>query len=252
MRDSFKPTNVIEKKEEGIEKWIQEIRVCLNKLSSKNYDSQKSQIMACLDKCIQFENQSEELRDENIKKMVFAIFQTASTNKFYASVYAKLYKELIDILPLCKEILLTHVANYTNSIKDIQYVDPESNYEQYCLNNKTNDARKATCVFFVCLMKEKVLPVLRVLNIMVAFHTRVMEYIDIEGKTNEVDEITEILFLFLQEGKGVFTECKAEWIWKFVIKQNIETLSKYTKKDKKSLSSRAIFKYMDMVKFIEE
>lgn len=251
-RTSFKPTTVVQQKEEGVEKWIQDIRFCLNKISEKNYENSKQEIFQNLDKCVQFEGQSEETKDENIRKIILSIFQIASTNKFYASVYAKLYKELMAVQPLCQEILLTHVNNYTNSVKDIQYVDPDVNYEQFCANNKVNDARKAMCVFFVCLMKENILPVLRVLNIIVAFQTLVLEFIEQENKTNEVDEITEILFLFLQEGRTIFSECKAEWIWKFVIKQNIETLAKYKKNEKTSLSSRAIFKYMDMAKMVKE
>lgn len=249
--NNFKPTPVIEKKEEGIEKWIQEIRFCLNKLSDANYEGQKTEIMSCLDKCVRFQGQTEEMCDENVKKIVLSIFHIASTNRFYANLYAKLYKELMEVQPICQDILLSHVNNYTSSVKEIENVDPNDDYEKYCTNNKANEARRSMCVFFVCLMKEKVLPVLRVLNIMVAFQTLVMEYVDIDGKTNEVDEITEILFLFLQEGKDIYAECKAEWIWKFVIKQNIETLSKFTKKDKKSLSSRAIFKYVDMANLIK-
>ena len=92
---------------------------------------------------------------------------------------------------------------------------------------------------------------MRVLNIIVAFQTLVMEYVDQEDKTNEVDEITEILFLLIKEGKSLYDICQGEYIWKFVIKQNIEVLSKYSKKDKKSLSSRAIFKYVDMAALIK-
>jgi hypothetical protein len=143
------------------------------------------------------------------------------------------------------------VASYANSVKDIQYFNPENDYERYCVNNKVNDARKATAVFLVNLMKEDVLQVTRVLNIIVSFQTLLMEYIDQEEKTNEVDEITEILFLLIKEGKSTYDVCQGEYIWKFVIKQNIDILSKYSKKDKKSLSSRAIFKYIDMAALIK-
>ena len=107
---------------------------------------------------------------------------------------------------------------------------------------KENEKRKSFGVFLIYLMKEKLIPVLRILNIIVAFQTAVIEYIDVENKTEIVDEITEILFLLLKEGKETFMECKAEWIWKFVIKQNVETFSKYTKKDKKSLKKTKIKK----------
>lgn len=248
---SFKPTPIVEPKEEGIEKWTQDIRIALNKLSVKNFDTQTEHIMDALQKCVEKEDQTETEKQHNMKTIAMAIFQVASTNKFYAEIYALLYKNLIEKYKVFEDILLSHVAIFSNSVKDIQYVDAEEDYEKYCVYNKENDARKATAVFIVWLMKNGTLPVLRVLNIMVAFQTLVLEYIDLDGKTNEVEEMTEILFLFFQEGIRIYQECKAEWIWKFVIRSNVETLAKYSKKDKKSLSSRAIFKYMDMVKLLE-
>jgi len=248
-RITFNAPSVKEEKV-GMEKYLLEIRVALNKMSKKNYENQRDSILINLDKFINTCNEENINAQENIKKISELIFQIASTNKFFSDIYANLYKELISHNEVFQEILSAHITTYVSNIKFIEYSDPEDNYELYCNNNKQNDARKAMSVFLVNLMKLKMLPVLRILNIMVAFQTLVMEYIDEENKVNEVDEITEVLFLFLQEGKDYFDECKGEWIWKFVIKQNIETLAKCSKKDKKSLSSRAIFKYMDMVKFV--
>jgi len=247
----FKTTQVVIVEKSGVEKWLQEIRTGLNKLSAKNYDSQKTEIIQCIQNCIDTEDQTEEHKKENLRTIATAIFNIASTNKFYAELYAKLYKELIQVNIIFQEILLLHVANYASSVKEIEYFNPENDYEKYCVNNKVNDARKATAVFLVHLIKEDVIPVMRVLNIIVAFQKLVLEFVDQEDKINEVDEITEILFLLIKEGKSMYDACQGEYIWKFVIKQNIEVLSKYSKKDKKSLSSRAIFKYVDMAALIK-
>ena len=147
-------------------------------------------------------------------------------------------------------MIFEHLNTFINGIKDIQYVEPDDDYEQYCMNTKKKDIRKALTLFIVQLMKEDIVPANKVLNIMVGFQKRILEFIDLEEKTNEVDEISEILYLFLKEGKDTFQQCKAEWIWKFMIKQNIETISKYSKKEKKGLSTRSIFKYKDMVQLI--
>ena len=50
-RNGFKNTPVVEKN--GVEKWLQEIRTGLNKLSAKNYDSQKNDIIQCIQNCIE-------------------------------------------------------------------------------------------------------------------------------------------------------------------------------------------------------
>jgi len=252
-RNGCKPTSLVSVEKTGVDKWMQEIRTGLNKLSTKNYDSQKNGIIQCIQNCIETQPDQEVGKEEteNLKTIATAIFNIASTNKFYAEMYAKLYKELIQVNIIFQEILSLHVTKYGNSVNDIQYFNQDDDYEKFCVNNKVNDARKATGVFLVYLTKEDVLPVMRVLNIIVAFQTLVMEYVDQEDKTNEVDEITEILFLLIKEGKSLYDICQGEYIWKFVIKQNIEVLSKYSKKDKKSLSSRAIFKYVDMAALIK-
>lgn len=251
VRTPFKTTTIIEEKTEGVEKWIQDIRTSLNKLSTKNYETHKTTIFECLEKCETFEGSTEKEKVDNFKTIALSIFTIASTNKFYAEIYAQLYKELINKYRTFEDILINHTSNFSNSVKDIQYSSPDDDYEKYCLYNKANDMRKASAVFFTCLMKNGTLPVLRILNIMVSFQTQILQDIDQESKINEVDEMTEILFLFLQEGKEMYQECKGEWIWKFVIKSNVETISKFTRKEKKGLSSRAIFKFMDMLKIVQ-
>jgi hypothetical protein len=69
------------------------------------------------------------------------------------------------------------------------------------------------------------------------------EYIDSENKTNEVEEITENLYLFITL---LNNHLKNEVQWVLVI-ENIETIAKMKSKEKKSLSSRAVFKYMDIL-----
>jgi hypothetical protein len=106
--------------------------------------------------------------------------------------------------------------------------------------------RKANAVFIIHLVKQNALPVLKVLNIITSFQELTTQYIEEENRVHEVEEIAEILFLFLKGGKEIFQECKAEFIWKFLIIPNIDKVLKYKKGDKPSLSSRAIFKYMDI------
>lgn len=125
-RSGFKTTQVVIVEKSGVEKWLQEIRTGLNKLSAKNYDSQKTEIIQCIQNCIDTEDQPEEHKKVNLRTIATAIFNIASTNKFYAELYAKLYKELIPVNIIFQEILLLHVANYASSVKDIEYFNPEN------------------------------------------------------------------------------------------------------------------------------
>lgn len=241
IRSTFKTTN-IEKSTDGIDKWIQDIRVCINKMSTKNYDSQRDIILGLLEKC----SEEEATKEENLKKIAGFVFSVASTNRFFVELYASLYKELMQKYEIFQTLLQEYLNTYVNGIKTLKYVDPNVNYEDYCMYNKQNDMRKANAIFIVHLVKHGTLPIMRALNIISSFQELSTEYMEQAGRTNEVEEIAEVLYIFLKDGKDIFNECKGEWIWKFVIIPNVEKVSKMKKGDKPSLSQRAIFKYMDI------
>jgi len=224
----------------GPEKLIQEVRSALNKMSSKNYEVQKELIIALL---------KNNLNDINadVSKTIFDI---ASTNRFYAEIYAKLYKELVAQFPIFNDLLNNFIVAYVNNVREIEHVDADKDYEMFCAYNKRNDMRKAMTVFLVYLMKEEVLSKLRIINIMLVFQELTSKYLDEPNRVNEVDEITEVLFLFLQEGKDRFQDIQTEWIWKFKVVPFVQQMAKYKKNNKPSISSRTIFKYMDMIELL--
>jgi hypothetical protein len=129
-------------------------------------------------------------------------------------------------------------------MRSIQYVDQTEDYDAFCKYNKMNDSRKATSVFIVNLVKKNILPQELLLKLIIDVQSIVLEYIELENKVNEVDEITENLFLLISESDSVMKTTE-EWTSKVIT--TIQSLSKLKVKEKKSLSSRAIFKYMDIM-----
>ena len=71
-----------------------------------------------------------------------------------------------------------------------------------------------------------------------------LQFINIENKTNEVDEISENIYLLVSESHNIMKNMEE---WNHHVIHNIEHLSKCKTKEYKSLSSRAIFKYMDIM-----
>tara|TARA_B110000114_G_scaffold87866_2_gene92771 strand:- start:6913 stop:7944 length:1032 start_codon:yes stop_codon:yes gene_type:complete len=241
----FKTTQ-IEKPKEGIDKLVQDIRGSLNKISSKNYDSQKAIIVELL-------QQVYELDPELIKKVTTSFFDIASINSFYSEIYAKLYKELSIQYETFKDVIGNHIQNYTTGIKELKcIVDNETDYDAFCDSNKANDMRKALTVFIVKLMKQESIPKLRVLSIITTIQEIIVEKVEQENAVNEVEQLTELLFIFIKEGKDQFNEVKTEWIWKHKCVPMIQTFAKYKKNEKKSISSRCIFNYMDMNNLIQK
>jgi hypothetical protein len=236
---SFKPT-IIEIKE-GAEKIITDIRVCLNKISAKNYDNQKEQIINLIPLLIKENN-------EDLSKIGNSIFESASNNKFNSNIYANLYKDILVQFPNLKEIFVEFLDNYIENIKEIHYVDSNVDYDKYCEYNKKNDKRKAISTFLSNLVINGVVETKKVFEIISYLQNTITEYMEMENRSNEIEEITENMYLFITI---LHESCKQYQEWQVIV-DTVQRFSKLKVKEKKSLSSRAIFKYMDILEAIEK
>ena len=246
---NFKTTKM--EKKEGVEKQMNDIRICLNKISNKNYDTQQELIMNYI---IEMENTNKEEFDKNIPTIAQSIFEVASTNKFYSEVYAKLYKTLLSKYPIFMDILNDFLEKYKTSLDEIKTADQNENYDLFCVYNKENDKRKACTIFWMHMMKLEILSISDMIHVMKLVLQKIETNMEIAGKLNEVEELTELLFLFLQEGYVFITERSgpgSEEDWTNNI-ETIQKIAKYKIKDKKTFSSRVLFKFMDMISFIEK
>jgi hypothetical protein len=252
---NFKITKI--EKKEGTDKYINDIRICINKMSNKNYDTQKTTILEYIHKLT-----TEMESPEELQKVATAIFDIASTNKFYSEMYAKIYKELIDLYPVFREILDGFLLQFLNTLSDLKYVDPNVDYDAFCNYNKQNDRKKATAVFIIHMMKQEVILPSIVLNILHYLLQNIENNMDLSDHINEIEEMTELVNLFILEGfvfisnffvaTNTYLESESEkesWL------ENISkcrVFSQLKVKDKKSLSSRIIFKYMDICTFMDK
>lgn len=233
----FKVTKI--EKKEGIEKQTNDIRVCLNKISNKNYDQQREAIFEIIN-----DIDTDSTSQQSVAQCIFDI---AKSNKFYSELYATLYKELIGKFTVFSEYIVNLIQDYYNDMDLIEEVDSDKDYDKYCENNKTNDTRKACSTFIVNLMKQQVIDKEEVLELIVRMQEKIMMLVNTDGKVYQVDEMTENLFILITTvgiDKGA-----TDYITTTII-NNIETCSKYKTKEQKSISSRAIFKYMDMLSAI--
>lgn len=239
---NFKITKI--EKKEGTDKYINDIRICLNKMSNKNYDTQQTIIIQKI---------SEMEDEEQIIKVATAIFDIASTNKFYSEMYAKIYKELMDLYPVFKNILNDFLLQFLTSVSNLKYVDPNIDYDAFCNYNKQNDKKKATAVFIIHMMKQNVILPENVLDIIHNLILKIEGCMIIENQLNELEEMTELVNLFILEGYVVLTSVfSSSELWQQQVILKIREFSQLKVKDKKSLSSRVIFKYMDLCSFIDK
>ena len=268
----FKATKIVLK--EGVDKYINDIRINLNKLTDKNYDVQKNIIIEKIDiiKNHKYENendndnenkvdtlnpnQEQKTLNDDMNKVTKVIFDIASSNKFFSELYAKLYKELIQHFDIFQTIINEHIDTFKYSINNILYIDPNTDYDGYCKYTKTNDQRKAHCMFIVNLIKNNVLDIDVIYDILQYFLTKSLEFIHMENKNIEVEEITENIFIIVTNIYSfiqlyINNNPDENNQWKTNILPNIIKISQMKLKEYPSISNRAIFKYMDIIDTIE-
>ena len=202
----FKTTKVENK--EGIEKGFTDIRVLMNKLSSKNYETQKESIFIMLEEVC---GENSTISNENQNRILNIVLDIVCGNKFYSELYADLYKGLVSRFNIFRESLEQIVNRYSGTLEKIHYIDHNVDYDGFCNYTKTNDLRKANASFMVQLMKKEVLPRSEVVSILCNLVNLLNVYIDEENRTNEFDELTENLYLIITQAKG-FIETDPSWM----------------------------------------
>ena len=239
---NFKVTE-LKKNEDGIEKKIDDIRNLLNKITSKNFDSIKTNIIDMLNNII-----SSDVDKNELLKVGESIFEIGCMNKFWSKLYADLYKELMESFPVMRDICMQNFNSFSTLFDNIRYVS-EENYDEFCLVNKENNKRRAISSFFVHLMKEGVIEASKIANIIVNLSEKFIEYIKTDGMKNQVDEISENLFILIKEGIDTIESNNSLEEIHEKITTFVSDVTSFKTKDYKSFTSKTLFKFMDLVEF---
>lgn len=234
-------TTVIDLKD-GIEKDINDIRKALNMISKKNFETQKNIILTFVKGFIN--------DDESLIKIAEFVFDIASSNRFYGDMYADLYVSFIEESSKFKDVLDNYLRVFKNTIDDIKSIDSAIDYDGYCKYIKDNDKRRSIASFYTLLSNKGILSVDDIISIITYFQTRLLELINLENFNVECEEITEILYIMI-------TTCKCNNLlvdnnyWGDIL-LNVSNVSKYKVSSYKSLSSRVIFKHLDILDFMSK
>ena len=245
---NFKATLIVKK--EGMGAVIDQIRKHLNKMTTKTYDTLKENIIkeianitdGILDKTADISIVEDEEFIMEINKIGEALFTIASGNSFYSTMYAKLYKELMAQFAFMKTIFETNFKKFNTLFSDFTYCDPNKDYDQFCKNNKVNEKRRALSLFYVNLMKEKLINVTEIETIITQLRTNMMRMIAEPDQKNIVDEMTEILYIIIINGHEQLSDLDDY----DSIEEFVNTVAAYKTNSFPSITNKTIFKFMDI------
>lgn len=240
MMRSFKATKIDSKT--GIEKTVNDVRIALNKISAANYDKQSDIILGLVNGYFESD---EDRTVANTRRISKAIFDIASTNKFYSEMYAKLYKELVEAHLVFRELLEEMLDGFILSLDSIPvYIDPDSDYDGFCAYSKACEIRKSTSTFIVNCLKTDLVEYHRVVDIVAEFVKYVDNKRSEDGFSKCIEEVVENIYI-------IATLCSAELVripkWNETVLPKIHLFVNDKNNGFPSMSNRAIFKFMDLL-----
>lgn len=233
----------------GIDGVFDKLRVQLNKISDKNYEEMKGNIIGLLDALVE-----DGASPEDMSKIGNSLFDIAANNRFYSKLYADLYAELIQKYEIMGQVFQENYQSFLQQFENVECGDPDKNYDEFCRINKVNECRRALSLFFVNLTKNGILTKLQLVSTLHTLFVQMFKQVQVVGMQNEVNELAEIIGIIYskqllaecskEEGNVLQTQMRVEGL---TIEEAIKTIAKSKPKVYPSLSSKTKFKFMDIL-----
>ena len=142
-----------------------------NKITDKTYDKISSEIILLV---------SDSLSEK--KKICTTFFQVVLNNSIFCHLYAKLYKQFIQIDNNYDNVLSEQIITYANEIKNIVYVSPNVDYDKYCDYTKKVEGVKNFTKFLIQCLEYHIIADDLLLDIATTFQKYCLDNIEQEDK----------------------------------------------------------------------
>lgn len=227
-------------KKEGLELLITQIRSDLNKMTKDTYEEMRDLIMEKLASIGEDDH-------ENKKKVALSVFETATTNSFWSSLYSKLYYEISEKYPIYKEICMETFEEFLDIFETIEYVDPDKDYDKFCQVNKTNEKRRAMGTLFVGLCEQNMIEKSHLVTLINNLFDKIYEFMDQENKIQIIEEISENLKILVLKSKDLCQDVEG---WDTVL-ANVERVANFKARKHIIMTNKIIFTILDVHEAME-
>lgn len=220
-----------ENQEINKDNYLEKIRININKLTNSNYDKQLDNIKTII--------LDLSCNDNMLLKIGTIIYELGNNNKFWSKTYAKLFFDLTKLYPIMKDSFSLIVNDYTTLFDEIEYVDPNDNYNKFCDFNKRNEKRKSHSLFLVNMMIVGLINKSFIKEIIVSMYDKFMENIVEENNIFKVEEIIDNLIILYKHSYNIINNQD--------IDNKILNISKLNTQYYPSLNNKIIFKCYDLL-----
>lgn len=228
-------------KKQGIDLYIDEIRFNLNKITLKNFDIIEKFLIDKLN--LIMNNYSDNIENDDIKILGKELFKIMSNNMVYSELYTKLYMKLMLKFTFMEKVLKNNFDEFISVFNNIEFINPDEDYDKYCEINKMNEKRRSLTLFYIHLMNNNAIEKIKIINII----EKLYEKIDGILNNNICEELSEIIFIIIKNGNRCL---KTHPKWKSIYSK-IVSFSKMKSNIKIGISNKFIFKFMDIIELLK-
>jgi hypothetical protein len=238
----FKVTTL--EKKEGMDVKYSDMRSTLNKITLKNQETLLPKVIEIVNYIMnEDDSDSEDFQEQDsYSRITGVLLDIVKKIKTGHRVYVNVLKEIIQCYPSFVTQISEFVTTYRNTYDDIIDIDANDNYDGYCDLVKQNDYRRSNSSFIINLTEQNLVGENELITIIETLFDMVLDNIDNEQKTVLIEEITENLSIFIINSYS-FLKVHSQW---GTLIEKLNKCSKLKAKDHKSISSRIVFKYMDI------
>lgn len=235
-RQTFQQT-IIKKPETDVDAKLNEIRVAMNKVSSKNKEQQQEILINALSEL--------KAMNHEMRPVYFMILNVASSNKFGNEVYMDIIRSIMEKNSDFDITLQYWYDDYMRTIEGIKYASGDTDYDAFCQYNKTNDLLKARTSFIVELFKADILDREYMNSISMFIVTTMFVWCETGEKPNEVEELIELLYVIASKEKSLGFFFKIDM-------EKFGRLKKCNPEKYKAITSRSTFRSMDIIDLLKD
>ncbi len=234
---NYKKTEFTKNKGEDAD--IDFIRSNLNKMSNKTYKDLFPLIKSKIDDMLL-------VNPDILQKISFIVLNIGSVNIFVGELFCDLYHSLTNIYGnQMNDYLNNYWDDFIDSFNHIEIINPDENYDLFCINNKKNEDRRSKSTFFINLVKKQIFSPEKLGNSISTFITLILQFTKENDKLFMVEELTENVYLMMLNNIPLLknTIPKDKWNDIFII---LGIVTRINPKKNPSMSQKALFKLMDV------
>ena len=233
----------------GIEKPYNELKLAFNKLTKQNYNTIINTIMILIEGLIENDSSdNEDIEDtEDIYERIFSIYLTIVGKANNNEIYIMCLKDLVNKYPTFVMLVDKFIYDYYSSYDEISTIDPVTDYEEYCKMTQLNEKRKNFSRLIVGLYINKMIKEDDMVELLNWALRKVLHGVNNSVNESLIMELSDninIIILSILHDSSFRDDSNDTWT---EIKEMLRTFSTLKAKDTKSISSRSIFKFMDVV-----